>query len=58
MDIKQPIIHDRHIVKSFFEDMKNKKLLKILTDEISIRADKKNIVTAQCNKKDKIENKF
>jgi hypothetical protein len=26
MDIKQPIIHDRHIVKSFFEDMKNKKL--------------------------------
>jgi hypothetical protein len=38
--------------------MKNKKLLKILTDEISIRADKKNIVTAQCNKKDKIENKF
>ena len=39
-------------------DMKNKKLLKILTDEISIRADKKNIVTAQCNKKDQIENKF
>ena len=26
MDIKQPIIHDRHIVKSIFENMKNKKL--------------------------------
>lgn len=39
-------------------DMKNKKLLKILSDEILIRADKKNIVTASCSKKDKIENKF
>ena len=64
-----PVFLKNNQLKSFLDDvflerdklgidMNNKKLLKILTDEISIRADKKNIVTAQCNKKDKIENKF
>jgi hypothetical protein len=39
-------------------DYKNSKTIKVFSDEISLRADKKNIRTGKCNKKNKIENKF
>ena len=61
-----PVFLNNNQLKSFLDDVSLEKyklsidnrLFKALSDEISIRANKKNIVTAQCNKKDKIENKF